>query len=213
MDVQMPVLDGLGATAAIRARERQTGGHLPVIALTAHAMKGDCERCLAAGMDAYISKPLRPEDLQGALARFCPRPADPLPQVEATTPDAGLTSEALLARVEGDHDLLRKMAELFAGQSIKLRQEIREAIDCGEGHRVERAAHILKGSIGSFTTGRAYEAALRLEVLGKDGDLTDAGRAWADLDEALGHLDAVLRHFTGKAWLETAHSPSYRSLR
>jgi len=70
MDVQMPEMDGFGATAAIRARERETGSHLPIIAMTAHAIQGDRERCLAAGMDSYISKPINPQELTELLERF-----------------------------------------------------------------------------------------------------------------------------------------------
>jgi CheY-like chemotaxis protein len=70
MDVQMPEMDGLEATARIRARERVVGGHLPIVALTAHALKGDRERCLEAGMDDYVSKPIKPEELKRALARL-----------------------------------------------------------------------------------------------------------------------------------------------
>jgi len=75
MDWQMPVLDGLGATRAIRAAEAATGGHIPIIGLTANAMAGDREACLAAGMDDYISKPLRPDTLRAVLERWLPAPA------------------------------------------------------------------------------------------------------------------------------------------
>ena len=86
MDVQMPEMDGFEATAAIRARERATGGHIPIIAMTAHAMKGDRERCLAAGMDGYVSKPLRPQELFEVLERLVPATAaDPA----AAEPAAG----------------------------------------------------------------------------------------------------------------------------
>jgi signal transduction histidine kinase/DNA-binding response OmpR family regulator len=83
LDVQMPVMDGLEATAAIRTRERETGGHMPIIAVTAHAMKGDAERCLASGMDGYVSKPLKPVDLAACIERLTAAPlddtADPTP--------------------------------------------------------------------------------------------------------------------------------------
>jgi two-component system, sensor histidine kinase and response regulator len=72
MDVQMPELDGLEATAIIRERERKTGAHLPIIAMTAHAMKGDQEKCLAVGMDGYIAKPLRAEELYALIDRLLP---------------------------------------------------------------------------------------------------------------------------------------------
>jgi CheY-like chemotaxis protein len=74
MDVQMPEMDGLEATIAIREQERQRGGHLPIIALTAHAMKGDQERCLAAGMDAYISKPINAQTLSRTISQVLKEP-------------------------------------------------------------------------------------------------------------------------------------------
>jgi CheY-like chemotaxis protein len=74
MDVQMPVMDGLQATAAIREKERMTGRHLPIIAMTAHALKGDRERCLVAGMDAYVAKPFKPQDLLKTIASIVKKP-------------------------------------------------------------------------------------------------------------------------------------------
>jgi signal transduction histidine kinase/CheY-like chemotaxis protein len=79
MDVQMPGMDGLGATAAIRAREKMTGGHVPIIAMTAHALKGDEQSCLAAGMDAYVSKPIRASDLFAAIEKVLAKAANPIP--------------------------------------------------------------------------------------------------------------------------------------
>jgi CheY-like chemotaxis protein len=73
MDLQMPEMDGFEATAAIREREKDNGGHIPIIALTAHAMKGDMERCLAAGMDGYLSKPIRPQELDDLLGKYLTR--------------------------------------------------------------------------------------------------------------------------------------------
>src|SRR5437879_13261288 len=101
MDVQMPEMDGLEATASIRARERATGRHLPIIAMTAHAMKGDRERCLEAGMDGYVSKPVRAADLLEEIDKQVRR-AQPTLRVV-------LDRAALLERLEGDAELLAEM--------------------------------------------------------------------------------------------------------
>jgi CheY-like chemotaxis protein len=122
MDIQMPELDGFAATAAIRERENLTGGHVPIVALTAHAMRGDRERCLAAGMDGYASKPLCIEELFEVIARLVPvahsaavlaggsgTPVTVPPEQRA---EVVFDRVAALARVEGDGELLRKMAAM-----------------------------------------------------------------------------------------------------
>lgn len=92
MDVQMPGMDGFEATAAIRAREQHTGSHLPIVALTAHAMKGDEERCLAGGMDAYLTKPLQPSDLFDTVARILARQPPRSDAMEPATMAIGMAA-------------------------------------------------------------------------------------------------------------------------
>ena len=141
------------ATGAIRKKEQETGAHLPIVALTAHAMKGDRERCLAAGMDAYLSKPLKAQELFDVLARLVSRaaqPAESSPSVNDNSPEPAFDLEAALARVEGDHELLQTMIGLFTRQSGKLVSEIRQSIADSDGPTLERTAHKLKGSIGNF---------------------------------------------------------------
>ncbi len=200
MDVQMPEMDGLTATAAIRARERGGGGgHLPIVALTAHAMKGDRERCLAAGMDAYVTKPLRAQELFDVLARLlAPPTAPPAPPAEAEMKEANAPAgpafdlEAALDRCGGDSDLLRNMVQIFLQQSETLRVEIGAAVARGDAPALERTAHRLKGSIGNFSAPRAFAAAQRLEDLGRHGDLTHSPAAQADLEKTLAGLQAAL---------------------
>ena len=109
MDIQMPVLDGLAATAAIRAQEQTQGTHVPIIAMTAHAMRGDRERCLAAGMDGYVTKPIKAADLTAAIAQLLP--AAPQPPTPAGTPPVDVS--AALRSVEGDQGLLEDLFEAF----------------------------------------------------------------------------------------------------
>ncbi|MBN9519798.1 response regulator, partial [bacterium] len=220
MDVQMPVMDGLAAATAIRETEARTGRHVPIIALTAHAMKGDRERCLAAGMDEYLTKPLRAQELLESLARLVPTRADDAPGAvvgptmvdgvranskpgdgcsgDATAAHPVFDRQAALARVEGDRALLRKMVELFTRQSVKLLGEIRGTAERGDGPALERAAHKLKGSLGNFGAHTAVAVGSRLEVMGRGGDLTGSLAACAELEAAVVSLGAALADFAGE---------------
>jgi CheY-like chemotaxis protein len=145
MDVQMPDMDGFAATGVIRAKERDTNAHVPIVALTAHAMKGDRERCLAAGMDAYASKPIRAAELFEVIARLLSSDvegAKGTPGPEGP-PGAVFDPDTALAVVAGDRELLRRMVQLFLGHCPKLLGEIRDSVLRGDGAALERAAHKL----------------------------------------------------------------------
>jgi CheY-like chemotaxis protein len=180
MDVQMPEMDGLEAAAAIREREKTTGRHVPIIALTAHAMKGDKERCLAAGMDGYVTKPLHARELFQILEHL------------AGPKEAPLDWAAALEQVNGDAALLGELAELFLAECPKLLAAVREAVQTRDAGCLRQAAHVLKGSVSNFAAQPAAAAAERLEQLGKAGDLSEADKALADLEAALGRLQPAL---------------------
>jgi two-component system, sensor histidine kinase and response regulator len=196
MDVQMPELDGLEATALIRKQEVATGKHLPIVAMTAHAMKGDRERCLAAGMDSYVSKPIHPEQLFTALHEVLGSTHEHFAGPETKPAPCGLIDNAaLLARFEGDADLLSEMAELFLKSYPKLLEEIQLAVDRKDAPALERAAHTLKGSVSNFAARDAFDAAMELEKMATRGDLTRAERACQELAKNLECLKPVLEVF------------------
>jgi len=191
MDVQMPEMDGMEATAAIRARERVLGSRLPIIGVTAHAMKGDRERCLEGGMDGYVSKPVRPDLLFSELARLVPGAArqgtEPNPAPAATNgePTAALDRSALLERVEGDMDLLGDLIELFKEDSVRQLAAIGDAIDKKQPDLLRRAAHTLKGTCGNLGATEAAATALELEKLAASGDLSRAHESLRSLEEQI----------------------------
>jgi two-component system sensor histidine kinase/response regulator len=203
MDVQMPEMDGLEATELIRRQEQETGKHLPIVAMTAHAMKGDRERCLAAGMDAYVSKPLHAEQLYAVLQETVAEHPD-LRGV-AEYPDSLAVEHpentALLARVEGDTQLLGEMAGLFLKNYPRLLEEIRRAVEQRDARALERAAHTLKGSVSNFTARRAFQAARRLERLARQGgpaaqnDWKQVQSTCQELAESLLQLRPVLESY------------------
>jgi two-component system, sensor histidine kinase and response regulator len=187
MDVQMPEMDGFEATATLRRREQGTGRRLPVIALTAHALKGDSERCLEAGMDGYVSKPIRSAELFQQIARLVPDEAPPTTKADAPIDEAGV-----LAHAEGDRALLAELVRLFLDDYPRLMAAMREALDEGDGKKLHRAAHGLKGALGIFGARVALDLARRLESQGSGGDLTGAGEVWRMLEQELARLRPAL---------------------
>jgi CheY-like chemotaxis protein len=203
MDVQMPELDGFETAVAIRERERPAGVHLPIVAVTAHAMEGDAERCLAAGMDSYLAKPLQPEELLATIAavttgvRAVPA-AGPGPPV--TTAAAGVIDEArVIERVGGDRRALASLARVFLADAPRRLAEIRRAIQSRDAPALRAAAHALKGAVSNFAAASATEAALRLQKMGEAGDLTAAKSACALLEEELDRMRQALRAMAGPA--------------
>ena len=193
MDVQMPEMDGFEATAAVRARERVQGGHVPIVALTAHAMKGDRERCLAAGMDAYVSKPIEAEELFTTLERVVPgdAPASVVVLPHTTNGDI-LDRAALLERTDHDPELLLDILNAFREDSAKLLAEIRNALARREARALARPAHTLKGALATLAARAAAEAARRLESVGRADDLGSAEEACAALERELQRLEPEL---------------------
>jgi CheY-like chemotaxis protein len=196
MDVQMPLMNGFEATAALRQAEQRTGGHLHIVAMTAHAMKGDQERCLAAGMDGYISKPIDAAQLfefieeMGPSAAAPPRAAAPPPP-----PDQVWDYAAALARVGGDEGLLRETTDLLLVELPRLLDSIHAAVRAEDAGAVERAAHKLKGAVGILEARGAVAAARDLEALGRENDLAHAGAAVRKLDQEVERLTPALTLF------------------
>jgi len=191
MDVQMPEMDGFEATAAIREHERTSGQHVTIIAMTAHAMKGDRERCLEAGMDGYVSKPLQAEALYAAVE-------GPSSAAAAATSPAAENAEpydlaAIHQRFGDDDALLRDVAGVFLETCPTWQAELRAATQAQDATRLKNTAHTVKGAVSHFGATQAYDAAHDLEQLGKSGQLQDAAAACAALEQALERLQSALR--------------------
>ena len=183
MDVQMPEMDGFEATARVREKEKATGGrHIPIIATTAHAIKGDRERCLGAGMDGYVSKPIDADELAEAIACHAPaaatRQAAPDPVVDERLRNP-------LKRVGGKVENLKKIARVFGPESARALREIREATVARDGPRLWRTAHSFKGAVAIFEVAAANESTLLLEAMGRADDFTGAREALEDLDKSM----------------------------
>jgi CheY-like chemotaxis protein len=218
MDVQMPEMDGFEATTAIRKNEKATGTpkgkatksheavgelrgtkqteHIPIIAMTAYAMKGDRERCMEAGMDGYVSKPIKTQELFDAIESLVGTSAEAETTAQAEQhADEIFDKAAVLDNIDGDVELLRELVETFFEEYPELLSQIREAIAHGDNTALMRAAHTLKGSVGVFATKPAFEAALKLEMMGRNGDLAHAEEAYAVLEKELERLKMALEVF------------------
>jgi two-component system sensor histidine kinase/response regulator len=194
MDVQMPEMDGLEAAAAVRKAEADTGGHIPIIALTAHAMKGDREACLAAGMDEYLSKPVNATELFSRIDLLTGTGASTSPERVAGSPlhEPAFDMEEMMARVEGDRSLLMALAEIFRGEIPGALAEIRRCVTARDSTGLERAAHGFKGACGNFGAGGAVRAASVLEQLGHLESFEEVDARVADLERETEGLHVAL---------------------
>jgi two-component system, sensor histidine kinase and response regulator len=189
----MPEMDGYAATATIRGRESGST-RLPIVAMTAHAMKGDRERCLAAGMDDYLSKPLRPEELDATLERWlgapATAPAKPVAPEKVPTADPfqALVDDARMRVFRVDYpEIVPQLIELFVESTPPLLDELRAGVDSGDEESVRRAAHRLKGSCQNIGAGFMARLAADIETAATaaPGELDGLDRVFQDTRDAL----------------------------
>jgi two-component system sensor histidine kinase/response regulator len=197
MDVQMPEMDGFTATAQIREAERYTGSHLLILAVTAHALQGDRERCLAAGMDGYITKPITAQQLADAIRGFFPgEPAAPaeshahaaLPHLAAAW-DPALT----LGRLDGDEALLAEVVEIFLDEAPRQLDALRRAIENDDAAGAAETAHSLKGQLGYFGVAEISSRARRLEDLARSANLSALALEFPEFAADLETLTQTMR--------------------
>jgi len=192
MDVQMPEMGGFEATGAIRALGTDAA-RVPIIAMTAHAMKGDRDRCLAAGMNEYLTKPLDPRQLclvVEQIAEGQPVAADARSPEQTDAPDISMQ---VLARVGGDRQLLAEISRLFVDDAPRHLERIRRALDARDGEALRRAAHGLKGAAANFDADGVVNAARALEEIGRTGEFENHDAAWRTLAIETDQLISLLR--------------------
>ena len=209
MDLQMPEMGGLEATRLIREKEKTSGGHLPIVAMTAHAMQGDRERCLEAGMDAYLAKPIEAKNLFETVESFggqskaiASRAGDKPSVTGADKDEVSSRREALLTRVGGDVKFLRKLAASFLADAPKKMSEIRRALASRDREALAAAAHSLKGAVGNFGAAEVVEKAKTLETLTPSGELKVIREAAAALEQELLRFSQGLRAVTARGPLK-----------
>ncbi|MFN8009006.1 MAG: response regulator, partial [Terriglobia bacterium] len=194
MDCHMPEMDGFEATQAIRELEKGSGRHIPIIALTATAMVGDRERCLEAGMDGYLTKPVDfnklMQTLENIISRSAPLSAthiEAIPEADVFNPEEALTY------LGGDRELLNELIESFLTDVAQMKTDIYNALIAGDARTLERASHTLKGIVAILCGNNVRDAALCLETMARANNLAGAEEAWHQLENALEVLIPALQ--------------------
>ncbi len=192
MDIQMPEMDGLEATRLIRRKETKTGEHVPIVAMTAHAMKGDREKCLEAGMDGYLPKPIDAEDLFQAIEQLMEETG-----LDGSPPHTNLgghilDAEELLVRVDGDKELLDELVGIFQDNYPVLLGQLKKAVQNRDWLAMREAAHTVRGAVANFAASAAVETALKLETMEIRDDLSPVEETISRLEKELQRLARIL---------------------
>jgi len=201
MDIQMPQMDGLEATIAIRQAEKQRGTHVPIVAMTAHAMQGDRERCLEAGMDEYLAKPIRAQRLFETIAAMAdssagaPTAAPSPPPSPPTGGERSVDWPAALESVQGDPALLKGIIAAFLEESPRLMTELAQAVSGASPTQIVRPAHTLKGALNYLGAPRACQIASQLEIMGRGGSLQQAEELFTAMQSEMASVSAALRDY------------------
>ena len=190
----MPEMDGFEALASIRTLERAESRRrpTPIVALTAHAMKGDQDRCLDAGFDGYLSKPVRSADLDKAMVAIASGGMGP----GRVTHASGFNQSFALEQAGGDECLLRDLIELFLNRAPGQFQRVQDGIDHGDCQSTARSAHILKGSVSHFLDPEALAPLHELERLSKAGRMVEAREQFAAVKALIDDLFALMSETT-----------------
>jgi CheY-like chemotaxis protein len=198
-------MDGLTATMRIRESEKSTQLHLPIIAMTAHAMKGDRERCLEAGMDGYVSKPISSRELEKAIVSALRGPGGARPATSRKAQDENATAANVilwdmgktLEALGGDEKLLHEVIEIFLEEVPKHMASLRQAIAQSNARAIEQVAHTLKGELGYLGISGVSRKARELEEIGQKSDLRPAASIYAGFEAELSEVLTSMRRMIG----------------
>jgi CheY-like chemotaxis protein len=219
MDQEMPRMSGLDAARAIRAKEKSTGRHIPIITVTGNATEADRRRGREAGVDAHLAKPIHVKELFQAITELCGGDGDEGADEEEGTPSAatcepaGAEEAALLERVGGNAKVLRDLARIFLTDTPKRMKVIRGAIQKRNAGTVASTAHSLKGSAGIFGAKEIVEEARNLEMLGRSGKLEGAGEIFEVLELKIVAFEVVLKNITAEGAKRKRRAGARRSRR
>jgi len=191
MDVQMPEMDGVAATAALRAAEAETGRHQPVIAMTALVMKGDRERCMAVGMDGYLAKPIHAQELDEVLEKYIAQKnhvdtqQEESPQGETLPVEETIDTQDLMQRVSDDRKFLAELVGIFREEAPRQLDRIKIALDRQDSEEMKLGAHSLRGALSNLAAVNASALAADIEFAATLGDLASARAALQKLEVEL----------------------------